>query len=82
MAWQATTLVALALAAGLPLGIAAGRWAWALLADNLGPVPARVVPMSTILLGIPVAVFAANLVAAVPARAAAATRTAAVLRVE
>src|SRR6185369_14136857 len=29
-AWQVSTLTGLALLAGLPLGVAAGRWSWAL----------------------------------------------------
>ena len=39
VAWQATTLVVLALLIGLPLGIAAGRWGWNLFANQLGVVP-------------------------------------------
>src|SRR5207249_552311 len=31
VAWQATTLALVALVLGLPLGVAAGRWAWTLL---------------------------------------------------
>src|SRR5205085_2369409 len=36
VAWQATTLVALALVIGLPLGAALGRAVWASFATNLG----------------------------------------------
>ena len=35
-AWQGTAFVAAALVCGLPLGVAAGRWAWRLVADQLG----------------------------------------------
>ncbi len=42
-AWQVSTLTGLALLAGLPLGVAAGRWSWALFAHGLGipPGPSR-----------------------------------------
>src|SRR5207244_642468 len=36
VAWQATTLVGLALLVGLPLGVAAGRWTWQVFAGRLG----------------------------------------------
>ena len=35
-AWQISTLTGLALLIGLPLGVAAGRWAWAIFARSLG----------------------------------------------
>ena len=82
VAWQATTFAAVALALGLPLGIAAGRWTWNLVADELGVVPEPVTPVPLILLVIPAAVVLANLVAVVPARVAATTRPALVLRAE
>ena len=80
--WQATTLAVLALLAGLPLGVAAGRWAWVLVADRLGAVPVSVVPAVALGLVALATVLAANLVAAVPAWMAARTRPAAVLRAE
>ena len=39
VAWQATAMVAIALLVGMPIGVALGRWAWTLLAGQLG-VPA------------------------------------------
>ena len=39
VAWQGSTLAAVAILVGLPLGIVAGRWGWNLLADRLGVVP-------------------------------------------
>jgi putative ABC transport system permease protein len=81
VAWQATTLVLLALI-GIPLGIAAGRWAWTGLADQLG-IPAEPrVPLFIVGLTIPALVLLGNLVAALPARAASRTRAAIVLRTE
>jgi hypothetical protein len=82
VAWQATTLAAVALLAGLPLGIAAGRWAWMLVNQGLGSLANPITPTVPLLLAVPAVVLVANLVAAVPARAAAATRPAVVLRSE
>ena len=82
VAWQATTFAALGIVVGIPLGVAAGRWTWNLVADELGVVPEPVTPMPLILLVVPAAVLLANLVAAVPARMAARTRPALVLRAE
>jgi hypothetical protein len=36
VAWQATTVAAISLTVGLPLGVALGRWAWSLLIDLIG----------------------------------------------
>jgi ABC-type lipoprotein release transport system permease subunit len=80
--WQATTIVAVAMLAGLPVGIAAGRWGWTLFANALGVVPEAVVPVVPTLLVIPAALAVANIVAALPARVAARTRPALVLRAE
>jgi hypothetical protein len=82
VAWQATTLAGLALAAGLPLGVAAGRWTWNLFAAQLGVAAPAGTPPLAVLLTVPVAVLAANLVAAVPARSAARTQPALILRSE
>ena len=81
VAWQATTLAGISLAAGLPLGILAGRWGWNFLAERLGVVPEPVVPL-TVLLVIPVAVALANLIAFPPGRIASRLRAAVVLRTE
>jgi FtsX-like permease family len=82
VAWQATTLLVLALVVGLPVGVAAGRWLWRLLATRLYVPVEPVVPLAAILLLIPAALLTANLVAAVPAVVAARTRPALVLRAE
>ena len=44
VAWQSTTFVCVALAIGLPLGIAAGRLVWDVFASDLGTVPEPVTP--------------------------------------
>jgi len=82
VAWQATTVVALALLIGLPLGIAAGRTVWVLFADDLGVVAEPWLPVLAVALMVPLTVLIANLVAAVPAWVAARTRPAVVLRSE
>jgi ABC-type lipoprotein release transport system permease subunit len=82
VAWHATAFTAAALLVGVPLGIAAGRWWWTLFSGQLGIVPDVVVPVVQILILIPAGILLANLVAAVPARIAARTRPARVLRTE
>ena len=81
-AWQVTTLTGLALLAGLPLGVAVGRWAWALFSAGLGVPPGALVPVPFVLLMIPAAILAGNAVAWWPARAAARLSPARVLRAE
>jgi hypothetical protein len=82
VSWQATTLAVVALLVGLPLGVAAGSWAWVLVNQGLGSPAGPVTPAVAVLAVVPATVLAANLVAALPARAAAATRPAIVLRSE
>jgi len=82
VAWQATTLVLLALLVGIPLGIAAGRWSWTTFTNQLGYVPEPSVGLAPVLLTIPAALLLGNLIATLPARAAARTKPALVLRAE
>ena len=82
VAWQATTLAAIALLIGLPSGIAGGRWGWRLFAGQLGVLPDPVVPLTAIFLAVPTALALANLVAVLPGRAAAHTQPATILRSE
>jgi hypothetical protein len=82
IAWQATTVVAVSTAVGLPLGLAAGRAAWAVAAGQVGVVVRPTVPWGVVLGLIPLALLIANLVAAGPALAAGRIRPAAVLRSE
>lgn len=82
VAWQCTTLIVLALVVGVPLGIASGRWGWRLFAAQLQVVPVPVGAWAAGL-GIPLATLAlGNLIAIAPARAAARTPAAVVLRTE
>jgi putative ABC transport system permease protein len=82
VAWQATTFAALGLVVGVPLGVSLGRWAWTLFAEQIGVVPEPVTPLPLILLVVPAAVLLANVVALLPARHAARTSPALVLRAE
>jgi hypothetical protein len=82
VAWQATALTAVALLAGLPLGVAGGRWAWALFAGSVGVGPSATVPLSAVLLTIPIALLLANAIAAGPGWAAAQIKPAITLRNE
>ena len=82
VAWQATTIATLALAVAIPIGVAVGRWAWALLAGQMGFLSEPVVGLWQLFGLIPATILAANLVALPPARTAASTKPAAVLRTE
>ncbi len=82
VAWQSTVVAVAGLAAGVPLGIAAGRWLWILFARGLSAVPDPVVPVGSVALAALAALVLANLVAAVPGRQAARTPAALLLRAE
>ena len=43
--WMAVAFAAVALAAGVPLGIAGGRLAWGAFTGQLGIVPVTVIPV-------------------------------------
>ncbi len=82
VAWHATAVVVVGLAAGLPVGVAVGRTAWTLFAGGLH-LPARpVVPVAAVILTVAGGLVASNLVALPVARAAARVRAAQVLRAE
>jgi hypothetical protein len=80
VAWEATALTAVALLAGLPLGVAGGRWAWALFARSVGVGSSATVPAGALLLTIPAALLLANAIAASPGWAAARIKPAITLR--
>jgi ABC-type lipoprotein release transport system permease subunit len=80
--WQAIVVVLVALAIGIPLGIVAGRWAWRWVADSTPLLYVPPLPAVVVVLVIPSALMAANLLAAWPARRAARLRPAEVLRAE
>ena len=82
VAWQATALSVVGLAVGVPLGLGAGRIAWRLVADGLGVSTSATVPILGVIATVIGGIALANLTAALPARAAARTRPAVVLRSE
>jgi hypothetical protein len=82
VAWQATTLAVVALVVGVPVGIAAGRWAWTVFAAQVGVIDDSVLPIAGVLLAVPAAIILANLLAALPGRVAARVKPAVLLRSE
>jgi ABC-type lipoprotein release transport system permease subunit len=82
VSWQASALACAALLAGLPLGVVAGRWSWALFAGSLGVGGGADIPARLVLLTIPVTLLLANLLAAGPGWAAARIRPALILQTE
>jgi ABC-type antimicrobial peptide transport system permease subunit len=80
--WEASALAGAALLVGLPLGVLAGRWAWAIFAGSAGVSGAPDVPVPLVLAAVPVTLVLANLIAAGPGWDAARLRPAAVLRTE
>lgn len=82
IAWQASIILVTAAIIGVPLGIAAGRWAWSSFAVSLGVVPVTVIPGLALLAGFIALLLAGNLLTAVPASIAARTPPAVLLRAE
>jgi hypothetical protein len=82
VAWEASALAAAALLAGIPLGVIAGRWAWAVFAGATGVASQATVDLPLVLLAIPVTLLLANVIAAWPGWTAARLRPATVLRTE
>ena len=80
--WQASVAVGVGIVVGVLLGIVLGRAVWTLFADQIYAVPTPTVPILEIAGLAAAALVLANLVAAVPGRIAARTRTALLLRVE
>jgi hypothetical protein len=82
VAWQATALSVLALLVGIPVGIAAGRLIWSVVANSIGVVVEPSVPWVWVGVVVPATLLIANLVAAGPAAAAARVAPSTVLRSE
>ena len=82
VAWQTITFLVIAVALGLPLGIAAGHWAWSAFAGSLGVVPVTEIPLVAVFLGLLVLLGAGTALSAFPAGVAARTSTAFALRTE
>lgn len=82
VAWQATIAVGIGTVIGIPLGIIVGRSLWNVFARAIDVVPQPTISALTIALIAAGALTLANLVAALPARQAALTRTALLLHAE
>jgi ABC-type antimicrobial peptide transport system permease subunit len=82
VAWQASTVAAVGLVVGIPLGLLIGAYAWHQVASELGVSTDRTWPVLAVAALVLAALVLVNLVAAVPARRAARTRPAVVLRSE
>ncbi len=82
VAWQASIVVLVALAIGLPVGVAAGRSLWMALSNWAGVVGHPTVPMLWLVAHVPSSLVFANLVALPPALNAAKTQTTSVLRTD
>ncbi len=77
--WQASTVALVGIVVGIPLGVAVGHMVWRAFATNLGVVPDTTIPIG-VTVGLAVGVLVvANLLAVVPAVAAARSKTAAQL---
>jgi ABC-type lipoprotein release transport system permease subunit len=82
VAWQSSVAAVIGVIAGVPIGIALGRYLWTLFARDLSAVPHPTVPVTSVLAVAFGAVVFANLVALFPGRIAARTGTSLLLRVE
>jgi len=82
VAWQTSVILVVAAVVSVPLGIAGGRWAWEAFAGSLGVVPATVIPVPALLIGLLGLLAAGNLLSAAPASLAARIPAAATLRAD
>ena len=82
VASQVTAFTLIAVAIGLPLGIAAGRLLWDLVASNINSVSPTLIPALAVAAIVPAALFIGLVVAATPAWSAARTAPAIVMRNE
>jgi ABC-type lipoprotein release transport system permease subunit len=82
IAWQASFVACASCVIGIPLGFAAGRWVWTIVARSSDVVVATAVPWPVLLALLPATLLVANAVGAAPAYAAGRIRPAAALRAE
>ena len=82
VAWQATVAATVGIVIGIPLGLIFGRLLWDLFAQQIDAVPYPTVSVPSVVLVAVGTLLLANLVAALPARTAARTPTAVLLREE
>ena len=82
VAWHASVSAVVGVVVGVPVGVILGRWLWDLFARQIYAVPEPTVPVLWVALVAIGALVLANIVAAIPARMAARTPTAFMLRAE
>jgi hypothetical protein len=82
VAWQTSSLAISALILGIPLGIIAGRALWSFFASGLGVLSHPALSVLVVVVVMPGVLVLANIIGALPARAAARTEAAVVLRTE
>jgi predicted lysophospholipase L1 biosynthesis ABC-type transport system permease subunit len=82
VASQVAAFILVAVAIGLPLGIAGGRLLWDLVASNINSVSPTLIPALAVAAIVPAALFIGLAVAATPAWSAARTAPAIVMRSE
>jgi putative ABC transport system permease protein len=80
--WQAGIVAAVGIIVGVPLGVAAGRSLWTLFAQEIGVVPAPIVPFGPLTIAATLALALALGLSAVPATIAARTPAVTVLAPE
>ena len=80
--WQTSTILVIAAALGLALGLAAGHWVWTSFATSIGVVPVTSIPLGALVLGLLGLAAAGNALTVFPAFLAARTPTATLLRAE
>ncbi len=73
--WQGLALAGVALAAGIPLGLIAGRAFWTVFAQGLGVADDVTFPVVALAIAVPVTLALAAVVAVIPARLAQRTAT-------
>ncbi|HYA44734.1 MAG TPA: FtsX-like permease family protein [Acidimicrobiales bacterium] len=80
--WNASIVIGIALAVGVPFGIIGGRLIWSTFSRQVGVPAVSIVPWGILAIVAAGAAIVADFVALAPAAAAARTRTAAALRSE
>lgn len=80
--WQAGIVALTGIVFGVPLALALGRWLWTLFAEEIGAVPAPVVPALSVVAACLIAVALSMCLSALPGRLAARTPAAAALAPE
>lgn len=82
VAWQSTVAAVIGTIVGVPIRIRVGRWLWRLFAEGIHVVPQPTVLVLRVMLVAVVSMWLANLVAVLPARCAARTAAAVLLRAD